>query len=61
MVWVKIIKKLYFKSITDCARYFDCTISNISLRLEAGTIGKRGKTRGYLIEYAEKARSTYEV
>lgn len=55
--WGNVISKLYFNSISQCADYFDCSISNISLRLEEGTIGRRGKTRGYLIEYAVGERS----
>lgn len=57
--WGKPIEKLYFKSITQCAEYFDCTISNISLRLEDGNIGRRGITRGYLIEYTQGNRITH--
>ena len=56
--WGKVIKKLYFNSITECASYFNCSISNISLRLESGEIGRRGLTRGYLIEYANGKRVT---
>lgn len=57
--WGNIIEKLYFESISECAEYFNCTISNISLRLEAKTIGKRGITRGYLIEYTHGERVTH--
>ena len=54
--WGEIVEKKYFNSISECALYFGCSISNISLRLEAGTIGRRGLTRGYLIEYAQGER-----
>lgn len=57
--WGEAIEKLYFDSITQCAVYFDCTVSNVSLRLEDGKIGRRGKTRGYLIEYAQGKRITH--
>lgn len=56
--WGTVEKILFFDSISDCAGYFHCTISNISLRLEAKTIGLRGKTRAWLIEYAESSRHT---
>lgn len=54
--WGNVTEKLYFDSVTQCADYFNCTISNISLRLDSGQIGRRGKTRGYLIEYAQRSR-----
>lgn len=57
--WGNATEKLYFDSITQCADYFNCTISNISLRLESGQIGRRGRTRGYLIEYAQGSRVTH--
>ena len=57
--WGDVIETLYFDSIIECAKYFDCTVSNISLRLEAGTIGRRGITRGYLIEYNKGQRRTH--
>ena len=59
MKWGDVIETLYFDSVKDCAKYFDCTVSNISLRLEAGTIGRRGITRGYLIEYNKGQRRTH--
>ena len=46
-----------FESISETAKYFDCTISNISLMLEKGTIGKRGRTRGYKFSYKDGKRS----
>ena len=50
--------RLFFNSISDCARYFGCSVSNISLRLEDGQIGRRGITRGFLIDYFNGNRST---
>lgn len=48
----------YFESITACAEFFGCTVSNISLRLEDGDIGRRGRTRAWLIEYEDGERHT---
>lgn len=59
IAWGKPIEKKYFESITQCAEYFDCTISNISQRLVDGEIGRRGRTRGYLIEYTQGGRATH--
>lgn len=56
--WGNVINRLFFNSISDCARYFGCSVSNISLRLEDGQIGRRGITRGFLIEYFNGNRST---
>jgi len=49
---------MVFNSITDVAKYFDCTIGNISLRLKEGTFGRRGKTRYYRFEYVNGERVT---
>lgn len=57
--WGDAIEKLYFDSITHCADYFCCSISNISLRLKSGQIGRRGKTRGCLIEYVQGKRAVH--
>lgn len=57
--WGNVIEKKEFESITEVAKYFDLTISNISQLLKNGTIGKRGKTRGYLFEY-KAFRKTYK-
>lgn len=43
LAWLDVIEKLEFESISAAAEYFGCTISNISLMLEKGTIGQRGK------------------
>lgn len=58
--WGNVDKIMYFDKIGDCAKYFDVTISNISLRLKEGTIGLRGKTRAWLLEYEGSERITYQ-
>lgn len=55
--WLDLIETLEFSSISEAAKYFGCTISNISLMLESGTIGKRGVTRGYQFVYKKGKRS----
>lgn len=57
--WLGIIEVLDFDSISETAKYFDCTLSNISLMLEKGTIGKRGRTRGYQFLYKHGDRATH--
>ena len=57
LAWLDVIDTMEFKSISETAKYFDCTISNISLMLEKGTIGKRGRTRGYRFSYKKGGRS----
>lgn len=54
--WGDIIETKEFSSITDCSKYFGTTISNISLRLEDGNIGRRGKTRGWKLYYKDSKR-----
>ena len=54
--WDHIIEEKEFDSISDVAKYFNLTIGNISLLLRNGTIGKRGKTRGYKFEYINSQR-----
>ena len=51
LAWGDVDKVLYFDKVTDCAEYFDCSIGNIKQMQKLGTIGRRGRTRGYLIEY----------
>lgn len=48
----------YFEKIGDAANYFSVSISNISLMLKNGTIGQRGKMRGYKFEYENGKRAT---
>lgn len=49
---------MQFDSIKDTAAYFNVTISNISLMLESGNIGRKGKMRGYKFEYIKGKRIT---
>lgn len=58
LAWGEIDKILFFDSVSECANYFNTTIGNISIRLVEG-IGVRGKTRAWLIEYADSERHTY--
>ena len=44
-------EKIYFNQISEAAKYFGCTISNISQMLKKGTFGVRGKTRYYRFRY----------
>lgn len=57
--WDRIDRTLYFDRIGDVASYFGVSIGNISLMLKNGTIGRRGKMRGYKFEYAEGERVTF--
>ena len=54
--WMSIDDVMYFDRITDVAEYFGLTVGNISLLLKNGTIGRRGKTRGYQFEYLDGGR-----
>lgn len=56
--WGRIDRTLYFDRIGDAADYFDVSIGNISMMLQKGTIGVRGKMRGYLFEYVDSHRIT---
>lgn len=56
--WLQCLETLEFESITEASNYFGTTISNISLMLEKGTVGRRGKTRGYQFLYADGKRKT---
>ena len=56
--WLDIIEELEFESVSETANYFNCTIGNISLMLEKGTIGVRGITRGYQFSYKNGERAT---
>lgn len=57
--WLGITEVLEFDSISETAKYFNCTIGNISLMLEKGTIGRRGITRGYQFSYKRGDRATH--
>nr|DAW49194.1 MAG TPA: homing endonuclease [Caudoviricetes sp.] len=56
--WLDVDDVMYFDRITDAANYFGLTIGAISLLLKNGTIGRRGKTRGYRFEYVSGKRVT---
>lgn len=58
--WGEIIDVMYFDRISDAADYFHLTIGSISQLLKCGTIGRRGKTRGYRFEYANGERTTFK-
>ena len=44
-------EKICFNQISEAAKYFGCTIGNISQMLKKGTFGVRGKTRYYRFRY----------
>lgn len=52
--WGEVDRIEYYNSITETAKKFGTTVSNISLMLKNGTIGRRGITRGFLFEYFDK-------
>lgn len=56
--WLDVDDVMYFDRVTDVAEYFGLTVGNISLLLKSGTIGRRGKTRGYKFEYLDGSRVT---
>jgi len=49
--WLDADRITYFNKIEDAASAFQCSIGNISMMLKKGTIGQRGKMRGYKFEY----------
>ncbi len=49
--WGTVDRINYYEKIRDCADAFGCSQGNITLMLKSGTIGRRGKMRGYLFEY----------
>lgn len=57
--WGRVDRIMYFDMIGSAASYFKVNISNISLMLKKGTIGKRGKMRGYMFEYDGSERVTF--
>ena len=56
--WLDVDMVLYFDRIVDVAKHFDVTTGNISAMLKNGTIGRRGKMRGYKFEYLDSQRVT---
>ena len=59
LAWLDVIETLEFESISETAKYFNCTTSNISQMLLLGTIGKRGRNRGYQLLYKKGNRSKF--
>lgn len=57
--WGRADRIMYFDMISDAAAYFGVTVGNISLMLKNGTIGRRGKMRGFLFEYDGSERVTF--
>ena len=58
--WLSVDEVMKFDSITETAEHFGVTIANISLMLQHGNIGRRGKMRGYRFEYLDGARATHK-
>ena len=58
--WGGILDQKVFNSISEVAKYFNLTLSNISLLLKNKGIGRRGKTRGYKFEYLNRTRKTHK-
>lgn len=56
--WLDVDMVLYFDRIGDAAKHFGTTIGNVSLMLQHGEIGRRGKMRGYKFEYLDSQRIT---
>lgn len=56
--WLGIIETFYFDSIKETAEYFGYHHGNISQMLKKGTIGKRGRTRGYQFSYKNKTNTS---
>lgn len=59
--WLDADEVLYFGKISDAADYFDLTVGSISNMLKSGTIGRRGRTRGYKFEYVDGERVLINV
>lgn len=57
--WLDADVILFFDRITDAADHFGVSIANISTMLKQGTVGRRGKMRGYLFEYVDGNRITH--
>lgn len=49
--WMNPDRVVYFDRIKDAANEFGVSIGNVSLMLKKGTIGQRGKMRGYQFKY----------
>lgn len=58
--WLGVDEVMKFDSITETAEHFGVTIGNVSLMLQHGDIGRRGKMRGYRFEYLDGTRATHK-
>ena len=56
--WLPPNSARYFNRISDVADFFGVTPGNISMMLKSGTIGRRGRMRGFLFEYDKGKRVT---
>lgn len=57
--WLDVEEIKFFDSISDVAEHFDVTVGNISMMLEKGSIGQRGKMRCYKFEYTQGERARH--
>lgn len=55
-IWLDVDRIMYFDKVSYAAEYFGTTIGNISFMLQKGSIGQRGKMRGYKFEYSHGER-----
>lgn len=51
IAWLEADNEICFDRIVDAAEYFGVTQGNITPLLKSGVIGRRGKMRGYKVEY----------
>lgn len=54
IAWGNVLSKTRYDKIKDAGKAFGVADSNISQMLKSGTIGRRGKMRGFKFEYAER-------
>lgn len=52
--WLEPDSEMIFDRVSDVANHFGVTLGNISMMLKQGTIGRRGKMRGYKFEYVNR-------
>ena len=60
VAWSYSDKAYVFGSIKEAAEHFGVTSGNISLMMQKGTIGVRGKMRGYQFSYLKGSRATHK-
>lgn len=58
--WLGVDSAMIFDSITAAAEHFGVTIGNISMMLEHGKVGRRGKMRGYRFKYLNGSRAVHK-